>query len=429
MNGNTAIFYDIENLLKGYNSSKNYISSISLKAIFDEIQKIPEVGRIIVQKAYANWSDPRLSIMKREINELGIDPIQIFGFSHYQKKNAADIQIAVDAIDLAYVRNSIDIFVIVSGDGGFSAVAKKLHEYAKYVVGCGYKSSTNQIFESVCDYFIGIDEPEDLEEHQSEIGKNLKITNPIVLRMSESIQRLSSQDRNEMIQQSKHILNWFTQDGETAKELAKLGIHLSVIKEAFKYGIEDFNSAKIGLSKFVHFLQLICNETNLKVVTSSKCETKIAFKNNNIKDFETLPYLDPDFLHSSENYQSILATGNPRIKLINSQDFLKIVSVISSLDDQKQSLDSLLEYINHLYADIESENINMCLSSLININIFEMSEQFLILKPEYVDSQMIINRFKEAVYAKLASFWEADLKPEVVEKIISDLLGDRPQKD
>lgn len=429
MNGNTAIFYDIENLLKGYNSSKNYISSISLKAIFNEIQKIPKVKRVIVQKAYANWSDPRLSVMKREINELGIDPIQIFGFSHYQKKNAADIQIAVDAIDLAYVRNSIDIFVIVSGDGGFSAVAKKLHEYSKYVVGCGYKSSTNQVFESVCDYFIGIDEPEDLEEHQSEIGKHLKITNPIVLRMSDSIQRLSSRERSEIIQQSKHILNWFVQDEETAKELNRTGIHLSVIKEAFKYGIEDFNSAKIGLSKFVHFLQLICNGTDLIVVTSPKCETKIAFKDANLKDFETLPYLESDFLHSPENYQSILATGNPRIKIINPQaDFIKIVSVITSLGSQEQSLDSLLEYVNHFYGEIESENVNLCLSSLISINIFEisdseqhMSEHSFTLKPEYTDTQTIISKFKEAVYTKLATFWGEDLKEEVVKILVSEL--------
>ena len=244
MNGNTAIFYDVENLLKGHSLST---SSISLKSIFQEIYRLEIVKRILIQKAYADWSNPRLSIMKREINELGIDPIQIFGFSYYQKKNAADIQLAVDSIDLAYTRTSIDIFVIVSGDGGFSAVAKKLHEYGKYVVGCGYDSSTNQVLESVCDYFITIDDPEYLEEEKSELEKTLNITNPMVLRMSQSLERLVSNDRNAIIEQSVSIINWLTKDKETSKELSRSGLHLSVVKEAFKYGIEDFEPFKIGL--------------------------------------------------------------------------------------------------------------------------------------------------------------------------------------
>lgn len=69
------------------------------------------------------------------------------------------------------MRNNIDIFVIVSGDGGFSAVARKLHEYGKYVIACGYKSSTNQVLESMCDYFIGIDDPEEENENITEEKK------------------------------------------------------------------------------------------------------------------------------------------------------------------------------------------------------------------------------------------------------------------
>ncbi len=425
MNGNTAIFYDVENLLKGYSSSKSYIGNVSLTAIFQEIQKLEIVERIIIQKAYANWSDPRLSIMKREINELGIDPIQIFGFSYYQKKNAADIQLAVDSIDLAYVRENIDIFVIVSGDGGFSAVAKKLHEYGKYVVGCGYKSSTNQILASVCDYFIGINDPEDLEEDKTEI-ENLKITNPIVLRMSQSMDRLATNSREEILKQSLKIIHWFIQDAESARELSHNGLYLSVIKEAFKYGIEDFNSTKIGLSKFVHFLQFICRNTDLKVVTSStKSETKIAFINTYTKGFEPLPYLDENYLHSQENYKSILATGNPRIRIIELEDFYKIISFVASLKNKMLTLDRLLEEINNSYPQIESVNINYSIYSLAAVDIFDtpepdknISEQFFYLKPQYFEREKILERFKEAIEAKLLAFWGDELKPDVIQQIL-----------
>ena len=156
---NTAIFYDIENLIYGYKQAAIMASNVSLKEILEKIKSSHLINGIGVQRAYANWSDSRLNVMGKEISELGIEPIQIFGLSRNQKKNAADIQLAVDAIDLAYVRPWLDLLVIVSGDGGFSALGKKLHECGKKVIGCAYKSSTNQIFEAVCDLFIPLEEP------------------------------------------------------------------------------------------------------------------------------------------------------------------------------------------------------------------------------------------------------------------------------
>ncbi len=426
MSGNTAIFYDIQNLLKGHSLST---SSISLKSIFQEIERLEIVKRILVQKAYADWSNRELSTMKREINELGIDPIQIFGFSYYQKKNAADIQLAVDSIDLAYTRTSIDIFVIVSGDGGFSAVAKKLHEYGKYVVGCGYESSTNQVLESVCDYFITIDDPEYLEEEKSELGKTLNITNHMVLRMSQSLERLVSNDRNAIIEKSVSIINWLAKDKETSKKLSSSGLDLSVVKEAFKYGIENFEPLKIGLVKFVQFIQYICRKTDLQVFTlAQSTTTKIAFKNANIKGIEPLPYLDDSYLHSLENYKSLLATSKkPCLKIIDLEDFYKITSLVAFLKDKTHTLDSLLEKINTSYPDIESSSVNRYLFSLVALEIFDMteeektlSEQFFYLKPEYFDNEKIIEQFQKSVVKKLSSFWGEDLKQDVVRQLIND---------
>jgi uncharacterized LabA/DUF88 family protein len=166
---NTAIFYDIENLLKGYSSSQQMAANLSLEKILGAIKQTEQLSQIAVQRAYANWSDPRLAVMRGEINELGIEPIQVFGFSRDQKKNAADIQLAIDAIDLAHVRPSLEVFVIVSGDGGFASLAKKLHEYGKTVIGCAYRSAANKIFQAVCDAFVWITAPDE-EEHPERDG-------------------------------------------------------------------------------------------------------------------------------------------------------------------------------------------------------------------------------------------------------------------
>jgi uncharacterized LabA/DUF88 family protein len=156
---NTAILYDIENLIGGYGKA-DMLSSLSLKDIHNEILK-KEIGKIAIQRAYANWSDPRLNILRGDIIELGIEPIQMFGFGRGPQKNASDIQLAIDAIDIAFTRKAVEIFIIVSGDGGFSALAKKLHEYGKMVIGCAFGRTTNRVFEAVCDDFIWIEEPKD----------------------------------------------------------------------------------------------------------------------------------------------------------------------------------------------------------------------------------------------------------------------------
>ncbi|GBF81698.1 NYN domain-containing protein [Aphanothece sacrum] len=422
-----AIFYDVENLLKGYNASQNYLNSISLKEIFLEIKSRGDIERIAVQRAYANWSDSRLSIMKGEINELGIDPIQIFGFSRYQKKNAADIQLAVDAMDIAYIRPLIDVFVIVSGDGGFSSLAKKLHEYGKSVIGCAYESSTNKIFASVCDVFIGINEPEETDIETSSIDVTLKITNPKVLRMSSQIDRLVSEDKNEIIKHSKGIIQWFIKDPETSKDLAKDGIFLSVVKEAFKYGINNFDPALLGFAKFVNFLQFICTNTDIMVLNSAKFEVKLAFRNTVINGFNVLPDLDDNYLHSVDNYKSILAQNPPRMRISNFND-LRIIAVgISRLVQLNHTLDSLLEYINELNVNLDNESVNGCIFTLIHSDIFirqpeesPLSEQILTLKDEYHNPDLIITKVQQMMYKKLSSFWGDSFKDDIFKALISE---------
>ncbi|AVH67353.1 MULTISPECIES: NYN domain-containing protein [unclassified Nostoc] len=151
---NTAIFYDIENLTMG-RSNPNL--NFSLKQIQTNLENTNIVNKIAIQCAYADWSDSRLRLLKNEIQELGIEAIQIFDYSH--KRNAADMQLAIDVMELAQSRPTLQVFVIVSGDGAFAALAKKLHEYGKTVIGCAYEVQINRILKSVCDRFIPIPAP------------------------------------------------------------------------------------------------------------------------------------------------------------------------------------------------------------------------------------------------------------------------------
>ncbi len=122
------------------------------------------------------------------------------------KKNAADIQLVVDTMDITIRFPHIEVYVIVSGDGGFASLAKKLHEYGKQVIGCAYENAANDIFKSVCDYFIKLELPE--EYSPEDINTDLKnttfgnnkglgvgINHPLVVRMANNIQTIHQADK------------------------------------------------------------------------------------------------------------------------------------------------------------------------------------------------------------------------------------------
>jgi uncharacterized LabA/DUF88 family protein len=151
----TAIFFDIENLIGGYGSTVDF--DISLKAITAKILDNEMVSRIAIKRAYANWSDRRLTAIQNDIIALGIEPVQMFGFSKGIIKNASDIQLVLDAADFIHTQPNITTYVIISGDGGFGALANRLHAYGKYVIGCSEAKSCNKIFKALCDDFITLD--------------------------------------------------------------------------------------------------------------------------------------------------------------------------------------------------------------------------------------------------------------------------------
>jgi uncharacterized LabA/DUF88 family protein len=167
-----AVLLDIENLIKGYAVSTNVIRTVPLKGIIEEVRRRLPDQHISVARAYANWSNVRLGVLREALNELGIQPVQVFGFGTYSTKNAADLQLAIDAVELALTRPILTTFVIVSGDGGFAALAGKLHEFGRTVVGASYEQAASPVFQAVCDDFVLIPMPEGLDGPRETAGES-----------------------------------------------------------------------------------------------------------------------------------------------------------------------------------------------------------------------------------------------------------------
>ena len=115
------------------------------------LERLVEKGKIMVKRAYADWN--RYAEYKRPFHEHAIELIDV-PQSRYSGKNSADIRMVVDAMDLAYAKQHVDSFALVSGDSDFSPLVSKLRENDRYVIGLGVKSSSSELLVGNCDEFI-----------------------------------------------------------------------------------------------------------------------------------------------------------------------------------------------------------------------------------------------------------------------------------
>ncbi|MBI3465783.1 MAG: NYN domain-containing protein [Planctomycetes bacterium] len=144
------MFVDFENLAIGVRDMKAGKFQIPLV-----LKRLLEKGRIVYKRAYCDWSNYQDSV--REFHSQGIELIDI-PQSKMSGKNSADIRMVVDALDLCYSKQHIDVFALISGDSDFSPLVSKLKENNKRVIGCGVKSSTSDLLIANCDEFIYYDD-------------------------------------------------------------------------------------------------------------------------------------------------------------------------------------------------------------------------------------------------------------------------------
>lgn len=118
-----------------------------LKAILDEISTY---GRIVVKKAYGDWKNPVLKNWEVVLKQLAIKPEQQFAYT--KGKNATDIALVIDAMDLLATK-IYDAFAVVCSDADYTPLVIRLRESGVYVFGAGEKK-TPISFINACDNFI-----------------------------------------------------------------------------------------------------------------------------------------------------------------------------------------------------------------------------------------------------------------------------------
>jgi uncharacterized protein (TIGR00288 family) len=140
-----AIFIDFENLALGFQGRRDRFDIVRV------LERLVEKGKIVAKKAYADWN--RFAAFTHGLHEAAIELIEIPRRGQ-TGKNSADIRLVVDAMDLAYSKEHINTFAIVSGDSDFSPLVSKLKELGKHVIGLGMHDSTSELLRDNCDEFI-----------------------------------------------------------------------------------------------------------------------------------------------------------------------------------------------------------------------------------------------------------------------------------
>lgn len=146
-----ALFLDYENLAIGARDGLG-VSPFDFGPVADALA---DRGRVVSRRAYADWSyfsDDRRLLARAQVELIEI-PQRLGG----SRKNAADIKMAVDAIELAYERSFITTFAICTGDSDFTPLVHKLRELDKRVIGIGVQSSTSALLPPACDEFLFYD--------------------------------------------------------------------------------------------------------------------------------------------------------------------------------------------------------------------------------------------------------------------------------
>ncbi len=236
-----AIFIDFENLALGFQGRRDRFD------IERVLERLVEKGKIVCKKSYADWN--RFATFTTQLHEAAIELIEIPRRAQ-SGKNSADIRLCVDAMDLAYSKDHIDTFVIVSGDSDFSPLVSKLKELGKHVIGLGMQESTSDLLRDNCDEFI----------YYEDLGKQPAMTTDIDAQLPETKRKafaLLLESLLALRRENKEVL-WS-----------------SMIKDTMKRKKPSFNESYHGYRTFSELLEDANKEGLLELDTDKRSRTYV----------------------------------------------------------------------------------------------------------------------------------------------------------
>lgn len=234
-------------LIDADNISAKYAASI-----FNEIENY---GYASFRRIYGNWSTKGNGWKEDVLLENSITPVQQFAYT--SGKNATDMAMVIDAMDILYSRK-VDGFCLVTSDSDFTRLAMRLREENMYVIGMG-ESKTPMALTKACNKFI----------HLNLINKQVNdVEGAAVSQVSKKGSKAPEEDHGSgvtSLSQIEEAIISFINDNENKGKITYLGEIGSRLNDKFT----DFDVRNYGYTKLVVFLEDTCPRLYLYKVDSA----------------------------------------------------------------------------------------------------------------------------------------------------------------
>lgn len=135
---------------KGLDAAKLARARVDVGAILDFASSF---GTVVLTRAYADWSADVNAEYREQLVGRAVDLVQLFPAAAYGK-NAADIRLAVDAVEDMFRLPDLTHVVIVAGDSDYIPLAQRCKRLGRYVVGIGVAGSSSRALAAACDDFV-----------------------------------------------------------------------------------------------------------------------------------------------------------------------------------------------------------------------------------------------------------------------------------
>lgn len=156
----------------------------------DVLSEVAKYGVVTIRKAYGNWKSPTLKAWEELLHEYAIQPVQQYDLT--KGKNASDIALVIDAMDVMYTKN-IDVMCFVSSDCDFTPMVTRALAEGKVVLGFGERK-TPPPFVNACSKFLFLDQSESVEESNTTKPKPIKSDTKLISLLRQAIEATEDDD-------------------------------------------------------------------------------------------------------------------------------------------------------------------------------------------------------------------------------------------